>query len=161
MSYMTISSQENHHFSLCSYFHAHPTTLLLKILGGTNAWAVPHLPLKYVTPLRAPIFSSKATCIGLHTICLNSRRRFDRGFCPGILSGRFCPGILPGRFCPGWFLSVPLLSEYINYIIKLNITFNIRFHMYEIFFKVWRHMLLDPLPHVTNCHTFSNPSPSS
>src|SRR6218665_2930325 len=22
------------HFSLCSYFHAHPTTLLLKILGG-------------------------------------------------------------------------------------------------------------------------------
>ena len=34
MSYMTISSQENHHFSLCSYFHAHPTTLLLKILGG-------------------------------------------------------------------------------------------------------------------------------
>src|SRR6218665_2308802 len=33
MSYMTISSQENHHFSLCSYFHAHPTTLLLKILG--------------------------------------------------------------------------------------------------------------------------------
>src|SRR6218665_2206968 len=34
MSYMTISSQENHHFSLCSYFHAHPTTLLIKILGG-------------------------------------------------------------------------------------------------------------------------------
>src|SRR6218665_374740 len=33
MSYMTISSQKNHHFSLCSYFHAHPTTLLLKILG--------------------------------------------------------------------------------------------------------------------------------
>src|SRR6218665_3121598 len=28
---------------LCSYFHAHPTTLLLKILGRTNAWAVPHL----------------------------------------------------------------------------------------------------------------------
>src|SRR6218665_4012289 len=41
MSYVTISSQENHHFSLCSYFHAHPTTLLLKILGETNAWAVP------------------------------------------------------------------------------------------------------------------------
>src|SRR6218665_4010962 len=30
-------------FLLCSYFHAHPTELLLKILGGTNAWAVPHL----------------------------------------------------------------------------------------------------------------------
>src|SRR6218665_3147720 len=34
MSYMTISSQEKHHFSIFSYFHAHPTTLLLKILGG-------------------------------------------------------------------------------------------------------------------------------
>src|SRR6218665_1930191 len=34
MSYMTISSQEKHNFSLCSCFHAHPTTLLLKILGG-------------------------------------------------------------------------------------------------------------------------------
>src|SRR6218665_4021181 len=42
MSYMTISSQEKHNFSLYSCFHAHPTTLLLKILGGgTNAWAVP------------------------------------------------------------------------------------------------------------------------
>src|SRR6218665_2261862 len=41
MSYMTISSQEKHNFSLCSCFHAHPTTLLLKILGGTNAWGVP------------------------------------------------------------------------------------------------------------------------
>src|SRR6218665_3970322 len=30
-----------HNFSLCSCFHAHLTTLLLKILGGTNAWAVP------------------------------------------------------------------------------------------------------------------------
>src|SRR6218665_827779 len=30
-------------FLLCSYFRAHPTTLLLKIFGGTDAWAVPHL----------------------------------------------------------------------------------------------------------------------
>src|SRR6218665_2020423 len=30
-------------FLLCSYFRARPTTLLLKILGGTDAWAVPHL----------------------------------------------------------------------------------------------------------------------
>jgi len=28
-------------FLLCSYFCAHPATLLLKILGGTDAWAVP------------------------------------------------------------------------------------------------------------------------
>src|SRR6218665_1321050 len=34
MSYMTLSSQEKHHFLLSSYFRAHPTTLLLKILGG-------------------------------------------------------------------------------------------------------------------------------
>src|SRR6218665_257152 len=43
MSYMTISSQENHHFSLCSYFHAHPTTLHLKILGGPMHGPSPHL----------------------------------------------------------------------------------------------------------------------
>ena len=30
-------------FLLCSYFRAHPTTLLLKISGVTDAWAVPHL----------------------------------------------------------------------------------------------------------------------
>src|SRR6218665_3310390 len=41
MSYMTISSQEKHHFSLCSYFHAHPTTLLLKILGGDQCMGGP------------------------------------------------------------------------------------------------------------------------
>src|SRR6218665_2983338 len=27
-------------FIICSYFRAHPTTLFLKILGGTDAWAV-------------------------------------------------------------------------------------------------------------------------
>src|SRR6218665_118740 len=37
---MTFSSQEKH-LLLCSYFRAHPTTLLLKILEGTDAWAVP------------------------------------------------------------------------------------------------------------------------
>src|SRR6218665_2911070 len=42
-SCMTLSSQEKHLFLLFSYFRAHPTTLLLKILGGTDAWAVPHL----------------------------------------------------------------------------------------------------------------------
>src|SRR6218665_1861 len=29
MSYLTLSSQEKHPFLLCSYFRAHPTTLLL------------------------------------------------------------------------------------------------------------------------------------
>src|SRR6218665_686313 len=41
MLYMTLSSQEKYPFLLGSYFQAHPTTLLLKILGRTNAWAVP------------------------------------------------------------------------------------------------------------------------
>src|SRR6218665_1340086 len=41
MSYMNISSQENHNFSLCAYFHAHPTTLLLKILGGDQCMGCP------------------------------------------------------------------------------------------------------------------------
>src|SRR6218665_1078651 len=41
MSYMTLSSQEKHLFLLCSYFRVHPTKLLLKILGGTDACAVP------------------------------------------------------------------------------------------------------------------------
>src|SRR6218665_1864820 len=43
MSYMTPSSQEKHLFLLCSYFHAHPTTLLLKILGGPMHGTSPHL----------------------------------------------------------------------------------------------------------------------
>src|SRR6218665_2392242 len=45
---------------------------------------------------------------------------FTGVFVPGILSG----GLLSGRFCPGWFLSVPVLSEYICYIRKFNITLN-------------------------------------
>src|SRR6218665_3441193 len=40
---MTISSQEKHNFSLSSCFHAHPTTLLLKILGGPMHGRSPYL----------------------------------------------------------------------------------------------------------------------
>src|SRR6218665_1429538 len=74
-----------------------------------------------------PIFSS--TCIHRPTctcLCVSSR---------GLLFGGLSGGLLSGRFRPGWFLSVPLLSEYINYNRKLNITFNFRFNMYEIFLK--------------------------
>src|SRR6218665_369814 len=84
-----------------------------------------------------PIFSS--TCI--HTCLYRGFVLVRGGFCSGV-----CLGFLSGRFRPGWFLSVPLLSEYIHYNRKLNITFNFRFHMYEIFFKVSHHMILDPLP---------------
>src|SRR6218665_1254369 len=31
----------------------------------------------------------------------------------GFLSGGFVRGLLSGRLCPGWFLSLPVLSEYI------------------------------------------------
>src|SRR6218665_1562111 len=66
------------------------------------------------------------TYVSLQRFCVSSR-----GFLFGGLSGAF----LSGRFHPGWFLSVPLLSEYIHYNRKLTITFNFRFHMYEIFLK--------------------------
>ena len=49
----------------------------------------------------------------------------------GVLSG----GLLSGRFCLGWFMSVPVLSEYICYIRKLNITLNFMFRiLYDNFF---------------------------
>ena len=51
----------------------------------------------------------------------------------------------------------PLLSEYMRYNRKLNITFNFRFHMYEFFLKSVISHALGPPPPVTNCHTFSNP----
>src|SRR6218665_3983015 len=51
--------------------------------------------------------------------CLNCSRGV---FVRGVLSG----GLLSERFCLGWFLSVPVLSEYmcICHIRKLNITLN-------------------------------------
>src|SRR6218665_1936858 len=86
----------------------------------------------------------------MHTyICLSSWRFLTRGF-----SWAFClEGFVRGGFCPS-----PLLFEYIHYNGMLNITFNFMFHMYEVSFKVGRHMLLDPWApsSVTNCHT-SNP----
>src|SRR6218665_3667229 len=55
MSYMTISSQEKHNFSLCSCFHAHPTTLLLKILGGPMHGRSPHLKFWGAVPPSPPL----------------------------------------------------------------------------------------------------------
>src|SRR6218665_2335392 len=45
MSCMTLSSQEKYLFLLFPYFRAHPTTLLLKILGGRMHGPSPHLKL--------------------------------------------------------------------------------------------------------------------
>ena len=77
---------------------------------------------------------------------------FDRG----VLSR----GLLPGRFCPGWFLSVPVLSEYICYNSKLNITLNFMFRMYDKkIISATSYALYPSLPPVTNYHTFSDPLP--
>src|SRR6218665_544209 len=73
----------------------------------------------------------------------------SRGFCPGVLSG----GLLPGRFCPGWFLSVPVLSEYICYNSKLNITLNFMFRMYDK--KISKCDVTCPLPPPL-CHKLSH-----
>src|SRR6218665_1940578 len=74
--------------------------------------------------------------------CTNSVSIVPGGFCPGVLSG--C--LLSGRFCPGWFLSLPVLSEYICYIRKLNITLNFMLRMYDKkFISVTSHAL-NPLP---------------
>src|SRR6218665_254693 len=110
-------------------------------------------PLKYVTHLGPPIFSS--TCI--HNVFTGGFVLVRGGFLPGGLSGVFClEGFVRGGFCPSI-----LLSECIHYNRKLNITFNFRFHMYEMFFEsVTSHALGPPfLSPVTNCHTFSDPRP--
>src|SRR6218665_690776 len=70
-------------------------------------------------------------------------------------------GFLSGRFCPVWFLSVPLLSEYVCYNRKLNITLKFRFHMCDK--KNYKCDVIGsrPPPTFTNCHTISDPYPSS
>src|SRR6218665_4227610 len=62
----------------------------------------------------------------------------SRGFCPG--------GFVRGGFCP-----FPLLSEYICYNKKVNITLNFMFHMYDLkkCISMTSHVL-DPFPSVTN-----------
>src|SRR6218665_197710 len=60
-----------------------------------------------------------------------------------IVRGDFCPGgFVRGGFCP-----FPLLSEYICYNRKVNITLNFMFHMYDLkkFISVTSHAL-NPLP---------------
>src|SRR6218665_3951756 len=96
-------------------------------LYWTNCYPLPlsrivtHLgtPLKYVTHLKTPQFLVVHAYIhmSLHGVCLSL----------------WC--FMAGRFCPGWFLSVSLLSEYIRYDIKLNITLHFRFYMYENILK--------------------------
>src|SRR6218665_3876961 len=90
--------------------------------------------------------------MSLQGVCLSSQRFLTGGFVRG-----FClEGFVRDGFCPS-----PFLLEYIHYKRKLNITFNFRFHMYENnFLKCDITYSWAPSPPVTNCHTFSDPSPS-
>jgi len=99
----------------------------------------------------SPIFSSICihTCL-YREVCLSSRGFLSEWFCPRVFS---LEGLVRGGFCPS-----PLLSEYIRYNRKLNITFNSRFHMYETNLKSMTSHYLGPPPSVTNCHT-SDPLP--
>src|SRR6218665_3910096 len=80
-------------------------------------------PQKYVTHLEPPIFSRPSTKTRkspLYQFSLNCSRE---GVCQGVFS---LEGFVWGGFC-----SLPLLSEHILYNIKLNITLNVRFHLYD------------------------------
>src|SRR6218665_1886535 len=88
--------------------------------------------------------------------CTNSLSIVRGGFCLGVLSGVFClEGFVWGGFCP-----FPLLSEYICYNTKLNITLNFMFHTYDKkIYKCDVTCSFPPIPSVTNCHPFSAPLP--
>src|SRR6218665_1905432 len=90
-----------------------------------------------------PIFSRPSTQIlnknPLYKFYLNCSRRF------------LSEGFVRVGFCP-----FPLLSQYICYNRKLNITLNFMFHMYDKFCISVTSHALDPSAPVTNCHTFSD-----
>src|SRR6218665_123130 len=94
---------------------------------------IPGPPRKYVSHLGPPIFSRTSTKkLGQKPLVQILSQLFAgilaRGFCQGV----FClEGFVQGGFCP-----FPLLSEYICFNRKLNITLNFMFHMYDkIFYK--------------------------
>ena len=89
--------------------------------------------------------------------CTNSLSIVSGVFVRKDLSGVFgLEGFVRGGFCP--FL---LLSQYICYNRKLNNTLNFMFNMYDkIFYKRDVTCSWPPSP-VTNCHTYSDPLPSS
>src|SRR6218665_3619603 len=102
----------------------------------------------FVTP---PIFRRPSTKNPDKSPRVQILSQLFAGFCPVVLSG----GLLSERFCPGWFLSVPVLSEYICNIRKLNPTLNFMFRMYEkkmYKFDVTRSLPPPPLP----CHKLSH-----
>src|SRR6218665_2312397 len=110
---------------------------------------IPGPPRKYVTHLgHPPIFSRPST--------KNPGQKSPVQILYQLFAEVFVRGFVRVGFCP-----FPLLSQYICYNRKLNITLNSCFIcMIKICISVTSHAL-DPLPPVTNCHTFSDPCPSS
>ena len=81
---------------------------------------IPGPPRKYVTHLRPPRFWRLSTKNPDKSPLVQILSQLFAGV---FVRGGFVRGLfMSGRFCPGWFLSVPVLSEYIRYIRKLNIT---------------------------------------
>src|SRR6218665_76724 len=76
-------------------------------------------PQKYVTHFGPPIFRRPSTKNQDKSPMYKFSLNCSRGFCPG--------GFVRGGFCP--FL---LMSEYICYNRKVNITLNFMFHMYDL-----------------------------
>src|SRR6218665_3957406 len=110
---------------------------------------LPGTPRKYVTHLgRPPDFSRPSTNIPDKSPLYKFSQLFARVFVSGVCQGVFClEGFVQGGFC-----SFPLLSEYICYNRKLNITLNFMFHMYDKkCISVTSHAL-SPLP----CHKLSH-----
>src|SRR6218665_2022955 len=89
---------------------------------------IPGPPRKYVTHLGPTprllegLVQKTQTKALLYKFCLNC----SRGFCPGFVRESFVWKVLSG-----WFLFVLVLSEYICYIRKLNITLNFMFRMHD------------------------------
>src|SRR6218665_1113967 len=98
-----------------------------------------------------PIFSTPSTKIPDNS----PLNKFPLNCSWGFLSG----GFVRGSFVWGGFCPFPLLSEYMCYNRKLNITLNFMFHMYDK--KIYKCDVTSslPPPPVTNCHTFSDPLP--
>src|SRR6218665_3332120 len=79
-----------------------------------------------------------------------------------LVRGGFCPVFFVWKVLFGVVFVRPSTVRIIHNNKKLNITFHFRFHMYEIFFKEGRHMLLDPVSPLLQTVTPSrNISPSS
>src|SRR6218665_301182 len=110
---------------------------------------------KYVTHLGPPIFRRPSTKNPDKSPLVQILSQLFAGvFVRRVFTG----GLLSGRFCPGWFLSVPVLSEYICYNRKLNITLNFMFRMYDKKFASVTSHALSPLSQtVTPSRTPSHP----